>query len=222
MEKILTPPIKSVNARPFISYETYLETTPENRIVEWVDGEVIEHMPPKYEHQSIVYLLSRLLGTYVELFSLGEIVIAPFEVKLWPNGPSREPDILFVSQARRHLLVSERLNGAPDLVVEVISFDSVRRDREKKKQEYEQAGVQEYWIVDSRPGRQRADFFRLNETGHLELIATEDDERVESTVLPGFVLNPVWLWETRPLQPVKLIKEMSADAAAKLRQLLDE
>lgn len=222
MVNILSPALKSKTAKPSISYETYLEIAPENHIIEWVNGEVIKHMPPKYEHQSIVHFLAKLVGDFVDLFALGRIVEAPFEVKLWPDGPSREPDILFVSQERLHLLVSERMNGAPDLVVEVVSFDSVRRDREKKKQEYEQAGVKEYWIIDSRPQRHRADFFHLNSAGHLELIATEDDERVESLVLPGFALNPAWLWATPPPHAVKLIKEMSPDADAKLRQLLDE
>lgn len=56
---------------------------------------------------------TKLLGSYVDLFALGQIIIAPFEVTLWPGGPSREPDILFVSRERFHLLTSEQLNGAP-------------------------------------------------------------------------------------------------------------
>jgi Uma2 family endonuclease len=116
------------------------------------------------------------------------------EVKLQPEGSSREPDILFVATENLERLTQERLNGPPDLVIEVISDDSVKRDRDDKYREYRDAGVREYWIVDPREGRQRADFFRLDdaagatERGEYRLFATEDDARVESRVLSGFWL----------------------------------
>ena len=78
-------------------------------------------------------------------------------------------------------------------------------------------------MIDPRDGRRRADFFRLVAEGRYELFATEDDARVESTVLPGFWLNPAWLWEAEERDPLLTLMEvrgLSAEAAAQVRALL--
>lgn len=78
-------------------------------------------------------------------------------------------------------------------------------------------------MIDPRDGRRRADFFRLVAVGRYELFATEDDGRVESGVLPGFWLNPAWLWEAEerdPLMTLMEIRGLSAEASAQVRQLL--
>jgi Uma2 family endonuclease len=120
-------------------------------------------------------------------------------------------------------LTEDRLIGAPDLIIEIVSKDSVGRDRRDKFKEYREAGVREYWIIDSRPNKQRADFFYLDEDGQYELFATEDDERVESHVLPGFWLRPEWLWQAETLQPLTILFEMRgipAEQAKQIRQTL--
>jgi Uma2 family endonuclease len=204
----------------YMSYEAYLAEDWDNHLAEWVNGEVIIHMPASNEHQSIVGFLLSLLREFVTLLDLGTVRVAPFEVKLWPNGPSREPDIFFVRKENLHRLTSKRFEGAPDLIIEVISVGSVQRDRDKKFQEYAQAGVPEYWILDSRPGRHRADFFGLNESGNYELIATEDEERVESTMIEGFWLNPSWLWQEKFPKVITLIYNMSPETAAAVQTRL--
>ncbi len=206
-----------------MSYEEFLAWSGEDTHAEWVDGEVIVHMPPREEHQRIVRFLTHLLGLFARLFELGRVYFAPFEVRLTPEGPSREPDILFVAREHLDRLTPDRLEGPADLIVEVVSPDSVQRDRDQKFREYEAAGVREYWIVDSRPGRQRADFYRLDEEGRYRLYATEDDERVASEVLPGFWLRPAWLWEEEPPDPLMALAEirgLSPEAAEMLRQML--
>ncbi len=92
-------------------------------------------------------------------------------------------------------MTEERLVGPADLIIEIISDDSVYRDRYKKFQEYRDAGGREYWVIDPRPNKQRSDFFRLDEAGEYELYATKDDERVTSHVLAGFWLQSAWLWQ---------------------------
>ena len=209
---------KSKTARVKMSYEDYLQWAPENRVTEWVEGEVIIHMPPKLEHQSILEFVFRLITGYVELHKLGVTRIAPFAVKLWPDGPSREPDMFFLKAEKKDRLQSKQLDGPPDLIVEVISPDSVHRDRDDKFHEYAEAGVPEYWIIDSRPGRQRADFYQLAESGHYQLAATEDDERVESKSLPGFWLNPVWFWQEPQPGVIGLLFNMSAETAVAIQK----
>jgi len=215
-KKQMAPP----PAPQVVSYEAYLELAGDNRIVEWVDGEIIFYMPARDEHQLIALFLLTLIRIYSRLYQLGEVRMAPVEVKLWPDGPSREPDIFFVKQENLERLTSRRLVGAPDLAIEVVSQESVRRDRHDKLREYEKAGVTEYWVIDSRPGRQLANFYRLQADGLYELVATEEDERVESVVLPGFWLNPAWVWQSPLPDELELMIKMSDDAAARLRQRL--
>jgi len=139
-----------------MSYEEYLALPDESRIIEWVDGEAIFYMPASTSHQKLVLLLALLLGFYVNKFRLGQIMVAPYEVKLWPGGPSREPDVLFIGQDRLGSLSRQRFDGGPNLVIEIISPASVTTDRVNKFREYERAGVNEYWIIDPRSQLTRA------------------------------------------------------------------
>lgn len=205
-----------------MTYDEYLAWVPEGLQAEWVEGEVIIHMPVKDAHQRILAFLVELMRLYVRVFDLGVVRLAPQEVKLWPGGPSREPDLFFVGKAHLERLTPDRMVGPPDLIVEIVSADSVRRDREDKLKEYARAGVPEYWIVDSRPDRRRADFFRLGEDGQYALHATEDDERVESAVLPGLWIEPASLWAVPEPSALQLVARMSPEAASALRRLLDE
>ena len=199
--KTMPPPSKtdpSVRRMP-MSYEAYLrygEGIDKGSVrTEWVDGEVIVYMPPKAEHQRIVEFLYTLLNLFVQLSNLGLVRVSPFEVKLWEGGPSREPDIFFLTKKQLSNLSPERFEGAPALAVEIISPSSLYIDRDKKFREYEQAGVREYWTIDSRPNQARADFYKLDESNRYELFATETDEAVTSNVVEGFWLRPLWLWQ---------------------------
>jgi Uma2 family endonuclease len=212
-------------ARAKMSYEEFLQRAEDDAHAEWdaATEEVIVPMPPKNIHQTTLSFLYHLLSSFVGLFNLGKVMMAPFEVRLKPDGSSREPDIFFVANHNLARLTEERLNGPADLMIEIVSDDSVQRDRDKKFKEYGDAGVLEYWIIDPRPGKQRADFYRLSETGIYQLFATEDDERVESYILPDFWLRPAWLWQAGTLNPLSLFFEMrglSAEQAQHIQQLL--
>ena len=210
----------TTDARLQMNYEEFLKWSDEDTHAEWVAGEVTVYIPPRNEHQKILEFLFTLIREYMNLFDLGEIRIAPFEVKLWPDGPSREPDMFFLKKAHLGRLSSQRLTGPPDLIIEVISPNSVHRDRDEKYHEYAQAGVPEYWVIDSRPGRQRADFYRLTAAGHYQLIATEDNEKVEAAVLPGFWLNPNWLWLEDLPNIITLLYNTSPETAAAIQSRL--
>jgi Uma2 family endonuclease len=192
-QDVESPPLR-------MTYQEFLEWANEDVHAEWVNGEVIVQIPPKASHQDIVRFLSGLLDLFIQFFHLGKLRSAPFEMKL-TDGPARESDILFVANEHLDRLTEDRLQGPADLIIEVLSDDSIQRDRVEKFREYESAGVAEYWIIDSRPGRQRADFFtqrvlrRLGDDGRYELFATEDDERVHSNVVPDFWIRPAWLWQ---------------------------
>ncbi len=189
---LIEPPTRPAAERLSMSYEEYLAWVSETAMAEWVDGEVIAFMPPKRIHQELVGFLYALLRAFVDYKNAGKVLMAPFEMRL--SRSAREPDILFVAQEHLSRLGEARLNGPADLVVEVVSDDSERRDRVDKFNEYMEAGVREYWIIDPRPGREGADFWVLDEQGRY-LAATVDESGVyRSAVLEGFWLRVDWLW----------------------------
>ncbi len=196
-----------------MTYDEWLEWAEGPRMSEWVDGEAIEFMPPTERHQDVVLFLAMLLRALVELRGLGSVIAAPFEVRIRSRG-SREPDVIFVAQHRRHLLDGKRLNGAPDLAIEVISDDSVRRDRITKRDEYAAARVPEYWIVDCRPGHEREEFLLLDEGGRYREADLDERGRFHSAVLPGFWLDPAWLRADPMPSAFACLKEIAPDAFA--------
>jgi Uma2 family endonuclease len=212
------------NQRLRMSYEEYLAWAGEDVHAEWVNGEVIVQMPPKPRHQRVVSFLTQLLGLFTQLFRLGQILPAPLEMRATPDGPAREPDLLFVAREHLDRITEERLNGPADLVVEVISDDSVARDRADKFYEYQAAGVREYWILDPRPGYERTDFYVLDEKGRYRPVPVDPDGRYHSTVLPGFWLQVDWVLSATPpdvlnalaqvVGPEKLVEAIRAGGIA--------
>ncbi|MBI3912969.1 MAG: Uma2 family endonuclease [Chloroflexi bacterium] len=198
----------STSRRFRMTYEEFLAWADEDVHAEWVDGEVIVQMPPKNVHQNVVEFLHELLAPFIRLFKLGKIRIAPFEMRARPDGSAREPDMLFVATEHLDRLTELRLAGPADLVIEVVSADSVARDRADKFYEYQDAGVREYWILDPREGRERADFYILDANGKYQPIPIGADGIYRSTVLTGFWLRVEWLWAKEPTDPLRCLAQI--------------
>lgn len=181
-----------------ISYEDFLKQYT-NVHAEWVQGEVIQLMTASDKHQDLVRWLISILSLFVETHNLGWLRPAPFNMQLPHLGRGREPDILFVSRDRLEIVQETHLAEAADLVIEIVSPESVGRDRGEKFVEYEAAGVREYWLID--PDRQQAEFYHLAENGRYRLIPPADEGRFHSAVLPNFWLQVDWLWQ-EPLPKV--------------------
>jgi Uma2 family endonuclease len=79
--------------------------------------------------------------------SLGQVYFAPFDVIL-SDTEVVQPDLLFVSQERSHIITHANVQGAPDLVVEILSPPTANRDWTYKRELYARHGVKELWIVD--------------------------------------------------------------------------
>jgi Uma2 family endonuclease len=206
-----------------MTYEQYVEWVNEDTHAEWVQGDVVVHMPATDLHQLTLGFLQAVLLLYVSRLKLGRVFTAPFPMRLDTVPSQREPDLIVVTNANLSRVQRQYLDGPADLVVEIVSNDSVHRDRHEKLREYERAGVMEYWIIDPRPGRHRADFYRLDDQGDYDLYATDEDDRVESAVLPGFWLRPSWLWDDSPvdfLQAYLEIRGLSAEEADQIDKLL--
>ena len=188
-----------------MSYEEFLAWADEDTLAEWVDGEVIMTSPASLRHQSIGRFLSQVLGIYVEQHDLGEVILPPFQMKLAKSG--REPDLLFVAREHLQRLGDTYLSGPADLAVEIISPESVGRDRGDKFYEYEQAGIPEYWLLD--PQARRAEFYQLDPAGVYRLIAPDQEGIYRSAVLPGFWLRVDWLWQQPLPNPLRVLGEIA-------------
>ncbi len=190
MEAQLNVPPKQAPPKR-MSLEEFLQWTDEDVWAEWIEGEVRILSPVNDPHVQIFIFLVSLLQHFAEHHDLGEIRTEPFTVNLSQLNVVYSPDIFFVARSRLHLLQPTYFDGAPDLVVEIVSPESRRRDRVEKFENYEKAGVREYWLIE--PERQTVDFYELNEHGIFELLPSEDGVW-RSKVLPGFWLKEEWLW----------------------------
>ncbi len=192
-----------------LGYDAWRRWHPEGVRSEWVDGEVIVFVPTTLRHADVVGFLYVLLSSFVRFFDLGRVFMETVEMRLAHAG--RVPDILFVARDHLAALETARLVGPGDLVVEVVSDDSVARDREEKLAECAVAGVPEYWLLDPRPGQLRADFLRLVD-GAYQPIAPDAEGRVHSPVVSGFWLRPEWLWEEPVPDPVRCLDDIAPAA----------
>ena len=136
-----------LNVKTRLTYADYLKTSDDERY-ELLNGELVMPPAPLTGHQMISIALASRLYLFVEEKGLGTVVAALTDVVL-SDTDVVQPDVLFVSSQRIHILTRENIQGAPDLVVEILSPATSVRDRTIKLDLYAQHGVKEYWIVDS-------------------------------------------------------------------------
>ena len=127
-----------------------------------------------------------LLEQHMRATRCGRVLHAPLDVVLG-KGEERsvvQPDILFISNERAGIVTEEEIVGGPDLIVEILSPDTAKRDLGLKKALYARSGVREYWIVD--PKLESVEVFSLGPRGYGEPVRHELEGRLMSTVVPGF------------------------------------
>lgn len=187
-----------------LSYEEFLEWADEDTLAEWEDGEVTMSSPASLQHQKIERFLLSIISCYVETYDLGEVIPAPFQMKLRDTG--REPDLLFVKQAHLDRLRSTYLEGAADVVVEIVSPESQIRDRGAKFVEYEEAGIPEYWLID--PIRRWVECFQLGDEQRYLSAFAGSSGLYRSAQIRNFWLRIEWLWQTPTLRLTDVMREL--------------
>lgn len=151
----------------------------EEEICQLINGKVIITPSPNTDHQEVVGEIYSLL----KLFKFnGKVLMSPLDVFL-DNKNVFQPDVLFVSEKRLKIISKRGVEGAPDLVVEVLSPSNAFMDRYTKKDAYFKFGVKEYWIVD--PANKTLEIYTLvqddKNTPHLNLV---EEGEITSTVIP--------------------------------------
>lgn len=158
----------------------------DGRRYEIIDGELYMSRSPHYEHQRACTRIGRKLDDWCEQTRLGEAVVGPGII--FDDDDDVIPDVAWVSREQRDQLLDAEghFRGAPELVIEVLSFtgSNARRDREAKLKLYSRRAVDEYWIVDWIA--RQVDVYRRG-AFDLELAITlEAVDFLESPLLPGF------------------------------------
>ncbi len=175
----------TAKVRRKFTYEDY-RNTPDSIRYELLDGELVEMPSPKEIHQRLVLSLGTLFNIFVSTRNLGRVYIAPFDVVL-SDTIVVQPDVMFVSNERSHIITEDNIRGAPDLVVEILSPSNVRNDTEVKREFYERHGVKEYWIFD--PYARNITVLLLGENGYEISGIYGEGQTLTSPTLPGFSLN---------------------------------
>ena len=169
-----------------LTYESYLKT-PDDERYELLDGELLVMEPaPLTTHQYVLGNLHHAVRSFLDEHNLGEVYISPTDVVLSDTNVM-QPDLLFVSAERAHIVTRENIQGAPELVVEVLSPSTAERDKTLKLDLYARHGVKEYWLVD--PNAKTVMVLLLGERG-FEAVGTYGEGQIlTSPTLAGFSLN---------------------------------
>ena len=167
-----------------LTYEDYAKT-PEWERWELIDGVLIMAAAPNLMHQDVEMNMALSVGAWVRQRELGKVYTSPVDV-VFTDNDTLQPDLVFVSNERAHILTAANIQGAPDLVVEILSPSTTSRDWRDKMDIYERHGVTEYWVVD--PVGYMLWQFRLRD-GKYELNATfEEEDTLTTPTLEGFSL----------------------------------
>jgi Uma2 family endonuclease len=186
IELLTESPIGLLSAIGPYRVADYLALPDEPRC-ELLRGRLYLSPSPTTAHQAAVAQLWTILNR-LALQTGGMAFVAPLDVTLAEHSVV-QPDVIFISHERREIAL-ERIEGAPDLVVEVLSPSTVGRDRGEKQQLYASAGVDEYWLVD--PAAEQIEFL-VREGGRFALDLPVDGA-YRSSVIPGLQIDVISFW----------------------------
>lgn len=165
------------------TYQDYLNLPDDGQRYEIIQGVLYVTNAPDIDHQFTVFELARQIGNFVIEHKLGRVLTAPFEIHLSEISRPVQPDVFFIKAERWPASGVKFFEGAPDLIVEVLSPSTSRADRFIKFNEYEQTGVPEYWIAN--PKTRSVEIFVLSGGEYAQLGEFTENELILSEVLTG-------------------------------------
>ncbi len=172
-------------AKKAYTYEDYAQL-PEGAPYQLIGGELVMSPSPTSTHQRILRKLTRALDGFVEENSLGEILFAPMDV-YFSETDTPQPDLIFISKERLDIIGEQRIEGAPDLIMEILSPSTAYYDLKDKKRLYEASGVKEYWIVD--PMAREIEVYELVDGRYALFGRQERQGALTSKLLRGFSVD---------------------------------
>jgi Uma2 family endonuclease len=163
-----------------MTYEDLLLLPEDGHRHEIIDGKHYLHPSPDTRHQRLSYRLILGIGTYLKEHPVGQLFHALLDVVL-SRYDVVEPDLLYISNERREIVTERHIQGAPDLLVEILSQSNRKYDEVIKHTLYERTGVGEYWVVD--PVQNVVRVFRRNAAGRYERTAELSDRDILTSPL---------------------------------------
>jgi len=173
-----------------VSWEEYMEHYAAH-FCEWIGGTITQMSPVSKLHAEITQYLVMLFNAYFAHRPIGEVIAAPFVMRL---EKSREPDLQIILDSNPHETTPTYMDGPADIGIEVVSLESAPRDYGEKFVEYEKGGVREYWTID--PERKECRFFRLGENGLYASQLPDAEGNYHSPILPGLIIHAPTFWQT--------------------------
>ncbi len=204
MAMLQTPTLnRAIETSFHMTEDEFVAWCDEDTKAEWVNGEIIAASPSSLEHVNLAGWLNIVMRLFAEHFERGWVYGPEFQIRFEAQHLRRVPDILFVSKEHADIIRPNHVEGAPDLVIEIVSPDSVVRDWREKYLEYEAAGVREYWVID--PEYRRVEAYTLDADHKYTRIEAQDNA-LHSLTLTGFYLQPDWLWRAPLPNPLEILK----------------
>jgi Uma2 family endonuclease len=174
----------TIDARLKLTYDD-LELLPyDGKRHEIIDGDHFGTPSPRLRHQDIAGQLYFHMKTFLRHHPLGRVYTAPTDVVLSAIDVV-VPDLLFVSRERQSILTAKNVQGAPDLVLEVLSNSSRRIDETIKRKLYERFGVLEYWVADPVVDRLRIYRREGDVFARAVELSVESGDSLTTPLLPG-------------------------------------
>lgn len=138
-----------------LTYDDFVHFPDDGKRHELIDGEHYVTPSPNTKHQRVLGRLHILIGSWLEYEPVGQVFLAPFDV-VFTQFDVVEPDLLYMSNARAEAILTDlNVQGVPELVIEIASPGTRRRDATLKRALYERTGVSEYWIVEPKGDKVR-------------------------------------------------------------------
>jgi Uma2 family endonuclease len=187
-----------------VTFEAFCDLVADGQKADLINGVIYMASPDNTDANDLFMWLGGLIYDFVHIKSLGRVFGSRVAFRLDDtNGP--EPDVAFVSKPREGRIKRGRVEGAPDLAVEIVSPESEERDYKTKRAQYEEAGVHEYWIVDE--AKKRVILLRLDKKGKYRQVRPKGDV-LHSEAMPGFWLRRAWLWQSPRPRKYDVLKEI--------------
>jgi Uma2 family endonuclease len=170
-----------------LTYEAYLALPETKQRYEIIDGEMIFMSPaPTVKHQRVIAKLHLKLAPFVIQHGLGELFLSPLDVIISRNPlRTRQPDLLFIRKERL-AIAQDRVEGAPDIVIEILSPGNTRANVNKKLADYARIGVRECWLVS--PEAETIEVLTLIKGHYKRLGLFGPGDRIKSSILPQLSL----------------------------------
>jgi Uma2 family endonuclease len=186
--------MRAVGPAVKLTYADFVHFPDDGKRHELIDGEHYVTPSPNTRHQLTLGNLHLMIGTWLQDHPVGQVFLAPYDVVFTPFDVV-EPDLLYLSNERAARVITElHARGVPELVVEIASKRTRRRDETVKRRLYERVGVSEYWVVD--PEIRGVRVYRRTEGGFARAIelSKEASDVLTTPLLAGLEIPPVRLF----------------------------